>query len=83
MGVALCATVCLLPAFRPDTPWRAVALLATLYAFCEMPARCRFLGRSLHGSVPIAAGSFLPVLLASALLLPPAAAALVAVPGAL
>ncbi|QIQ02761.1 HD-GYP domain-containing protein [Streptomyces liangshanensis] len=83
LGAALCAAFCLLPAFRAGTPWRAVALLAALYALCEMPARCRVLGRSLHGSVPIAAGSFFPVLLASALLLPPAAAALVAVPGAL
>lgn len=83
LGAALCAALCVLPAVRADTPWRAVALLAVLYGFCEMPARCRFLGRSLHGAVPIAAGSFFPVLLAASLLLPPAAAALVAVPGAL
>ncbi|MFI5753775.1 HD-GYP domain-containing protein [Streptomyces sp. NPDC051569] len=83
LGTALCAAACVHPALRSGTPWRAVALLAVLYAFCEMPARCRVLGRSLGGTAPVAAGSFFPVLLAAAFLLPPAAAALVAVPGAL
>lgn len=70
-----------LPAFRPDATvdWAAVALLAGLYALCELPARCRHLGES----VPVSAGSFFPVLLAAAFLLPPSAALLVAVPGAL
>ncbi|MFD9221966.1 HD-GYP domain-containing protein [Streptomyces sp. NPDC060064] len=70
-----------LPAPRPgaEAPWSAVLMLAGLYAVCELPARCRYLG----DSVPVAAGSFFPVLLAAAFLLPPAAAALVAVPGAL
>ncbi|MEV7427347.1 MULTISPECIES: HD-GYP domain-containing protein [unclassified Streptomyces] len=81
--VALCAAACVYPAPHGSTPWRAVALLAAVYAFCELPARCRLLGRSVSGSVPVAAGSFFPVLIAAALLLPPAAAALVAVPGAL
>ncbi|WP_329122577.1 HD-GYP domain-containing protein [Streptomyces sp. NBC_01465] len=67
------ALACALPAYADGrTPWRAVALLAALYAGCEL------LGRRSLG-----AGSFFPVLLAAALLLPPAAAALVAVPGAL
>ena len=83
LGTALCAAACVQPALRPGTPWRVVALLAVVYACCEMPAHCRFPARSMSGSVPVAAGSFLPVLLAAALLLPPATAALVAVPGAL
>jgi putative nucleotidyltransferase with HDIG domain len=70
MCAVLGAVLCALPADR--TPWRAVALLAALYAGCEL------LGRRSLG-----AGSFLPVLLAAALLLPPSAAALAAVPGAL
>lgn len=83
------AVACVLPVsalpgpLDPDGPWPAVLLLGTLYALCEAPARCRFLGRSVRGSVPVTAGSFFPVLLAAAFLLPPAAAALVAVPGAL
>ncbi|WP_405794927.1 HD-GYP domain-containing protein [Streptomyces sp. NBC_01506] len=89
------ALACVLPAFalpglrvvgaqaRPDSQWPAVLLLGALYALCEAPARCRFLGKSVRGSVPVAAGSFFPVLLTAAFLLPPAAAALVAVPGAL
>ncbi|MGA5557273.1 HD domain-containing phosphohydrolase [Streptomyces lavendulocolor] len=78
-GTAVCAVACALPALTPGagTPWRPLALLATLYAVSEWPARSPLLGRALG------AGSFLPVLLAAALLLPPAAAALVAVPGAL
>ncbi|MFD3948083.1 HD-GYP domain-containing protein [Streptomyces sp. NPDC058579] len=86
IGVALLvAAVCALPALRPGahTAWGAVALLAALYALCELPARCRLLDRALGGSVPMRAGSFFPVLLASALLLPPSAAALTALPGAL
>lgn len=90
----LVALVCVLPASElpglrvgpaagPDSLWFAVLMLGALYALCEAPARCRFLGRSVRGSVPVAAGSFFPVLLAAAFLLPPAAAALVAVPGAL
>ncbi|MER6911597.1 HD-GYP domain-containing protein [Streptomyces sp. NPDC000594] len=82
--VALCAVACALPALRQQsqagwTGWTVVGLLAVLYAGCELPSRCRHLGPS----VPVSAGSFFPVLLAAAFLLPPAAAALVAVPGAL
>ncbi|MFG2644380.1 HD-GYP domain-containing protein [Streptomyces sp. NPDC048370] len=81
----LVAAGCALPALRPgaQTAWGAVALLAVLYALCELPARCRILERLLGGSVPMGAGSFFPVLLAAALLLPPSAAALTALPGAL
>ncbi|WP_159669386.1 HD-GYP domain-containing protein [Streptomyces mexicanus] len=53
------------------TPWAAVLPLAALYAGCEQLARRRF------------AGTGYPVLLAAAFLLPPSAAALVALPGAL
>ncbi|QPK47895.1 HD-GYP domain-containing protein [Streptomyces gardneri] len=86
IGCALLAAgACALPAVRPGaaTPWGTVALLAALYALCELPARCRLLDRALGGSVPVGTGSFFPVLLASALLLPPAAAALTALPGSL
>ncbi|MFE5852745.1 HD-GYP domain-containing protein [Streptomyces sp. NPDC056500] len=79
---AVLSTVLLaLPALRPGAGinWVAMALLAGLYAACELPARCRHLGRS----VPVSAGSFFPVLLAAAFLLPPSAALLVAIPGAL
>ncbi|MFB9516367.1 HD-GYP domain-containing protein [Streptomyces purpureus] len=79
------AVVCALPVLGPDArgSWGAVALLAGLYAACELPARCPFLGRTQVGSVPAGTGSFFPVLLAAALLLPPAGAAAVALPGAL
>ncbi|MGY6022944.1 HD-GYP domain-containing protein [Streptomyces spinosirectus] len=66
------ALLCLLPLPDTHTPWWAIALLAALYACCEQAAaRWRF------------AGTFYPVLLAGAFLLPPPAAALVALPGAL
>lgn len=73
----LCAVLgaagCVLPAVTdPATPWTAVALLAAVYAGCELLAR-RSPG----------AGAFFAVLVAAALLLPPAAAAIAAVPGAL
>ncbi|MEW5625008.1 metal-dependent phosphohydrolase, partial [Streptomyces hydrogenans] len=79
---ALGAGACALPALLPPspTPWATAGLLAALYALCELPARCRLLGRGLGGSVPMGTGSFYPVLLAAALLLPPAAAALTALP---
>ncbi|MFJ5712193.1 HD-GYP domain-containing protein [Streptomyces sp. NPDC093105] len=82
---ALGAGACALPALLPPspTPWATAGLLAALYALCELPARCRLLGRAHAGSVPPGPGSFFPVLLAAALLLPPAAAALTALPGGL
>jgi putative nucleotidyltransferase with HDIG domain len=61
------------------TPWDAVALLASLYAACELLPRCRLL----RITVPAGSGAFFPVPLAAVFLLPPSAAALVAVPGAL
>lgn len=70
-AVALSAVSCLLPLPRTHTPWWALALLAALYAACEHAVRRRF------------GGTFYPVLLAGAFLLPPAAAALVPVPAAL
>ncbi|MFE4874942.1 HD-GYP domain-containing protein [Streptomyces sp. NPDC056682] len=75
------ALACALPVLHGPTPWPAVALLAGLYALCEWPARCPVLAGRV--AVPIASGSFFPVLLAAAFLLPPYAAALTAVPGAL
>ncbi|MGW2385500.1 HD-GYP domain-containing protein [Streptomyces sp. NPDC001658] len=66
------ALICLAPLPDVRTPWWPVLLLAVLYAGCEQAAaRWRF------------AGTFYPVLLAGAFLLPPPAAALVALPGAL
>lgn len=75
----LAALGCL--AALPDVavPWWAVGLLAALYAGCEQITRCPFLGHR----APEGMGTFFPVLLAGAFLLPPPAAALVAVPGAL
>ncbi|AWT45394.1 MULTISPECIES: HD-GYP domain-containing protein [Streptomyces] len=74
-GVTVCACALLLPLPLPvpsvRSPGWAVALLAALYAAGEQLARRRL------------AGTFYPVLLAGAFLLPPPAAALVAVPGAL
>ncbi|MGW5674411.1 HD-GYP domain-containing protein [Streptomyces sp. NPDC003860] len=80
----LCAVigtvVCAVPAVLSDTTsWLTVGLLAGLYAACELPSRCPLTGYS----VPVSPGSFFPVLLAAAFLLPAEAAALVAVPGAL
>ncbi|WP_393078421.1 HD-GYP domain-containing protein [Streptomyces sp. LN704] len=85
--VVLAALVCLAPLPGVRTPWWAVALLAALYAGCEritLPhgpgsAATRAAGRH----APRGLGTFLPVLLAGAFLLPPPAAALVALPGAL
>ncbi|MET7269778.1 HD-GYP domain-containing protein [Streptomyces flaveolus] len=70
-GVVLAALLCLRPLPQVATPWWAVLLLAGLYAGCEQVARTRFVG------------TCYPVLLAGAFLLPPPAAALVALPGAL
>ncbi|QNS04213.1 HD-GYP domain-containing protein [Streptomyces xanthii] len=70
---------CAAPALSPRTPWPSVVLLAAVYAVCEHAGRLRIVGRR----APQDMGTFFPVLLAGAFLLPPAAAALVAVPGAL
>lgn len=78
---AVCAVLCAVPALSPGagTPWGTLGLLAALCTACELPGRFRFFRRA----VPAGAGSFFPVLLAAAFLLPPSAAVLVAVPGAL
>ncbi|MGW3662584.1 HD-GYP domain-containing protein [Streptomyces sp. NPDC005141] len=83
--VVLMALACLAPLPHLRVSWWIVALLAVLYAGCErvtFPPRPRGAGApggaSLQGM-----GTFLPVLLAGAFLLPPPAAALVALPGAL
>lgn len=73
------ALVCLAPLPGPGATWWAVGLLAALYAGCEQITRCPFMGHR----APRGMGTFFSVLLAGAFLLPPSAAALVAVPGAL
>ncbi|QES56556.1 metal-dependent phosphohydrolase [Streptomyces venezuelae] len=83
-GYLLCAVLtavaCVTPAFTDSgTPWPDVALLAVLYLGCELVKACPL--RS--GRVPEGIGSFFPVVLAAVFLLPPAAAALVALPGGL
>ncbi|MGW1725522.1 HD-GYP domain-containing protein [Streptomyces sp. NPDC002306] len=69
--VALGAVLCLRPLPSVRAPWWALVLLAALYAGGE---------RILRGRI---AGTFHPLLLTAAFLLPPPAAALVALPGAL
>ncbi|MEV4431603.1 HD-GYP domain-containing protein [Streptomyces sp. NPDC049585] len=66
----LAAALCAAPAVRDPSavPWSSVVLLAAAGAACELLPRCRLA---------------LPLLLAGAFLLPPQAAGLVAVPGAL
>ncbi|MFE2549102.1 HD-GYP domain-containing protein [Streptomyces sp. NPDC059355] len=74
----LAASACAAPAFADSgTPWPAVALLAALYLGGELVRICPLPGKR----VPEGIGSFFPVLLAAVFLLPPAAAALVALPG--
>ncbi|MFE2344638.1 hypothetical protein ACFXCR_34730, partial [Streptomyces sp. NPDC059431] len=76
----LAAAGCAAPALADSgTPWPSVALLALLYLGCELVKVCPFLGHR----VPEGLGSFFPVVLAAVFLLPPAAAALVAIPGGL
>ncbi|MER5812613.1 HD-GYP domain-containing protein [Streptomyces sp. NPDC002033] len=80
LAAVLAAAACAAPALAdPATPWPAVALLAVLYLGCELLRTCPLVG----GRVPEGIGSFFPVLTAAVFLLPPAAAALVAVPGGL
>ncbi|MFZ3472774.1 HD-GYP domain-containing protein [Streptomyces sp. 4.24] len=75
----LAACACIAPALAdPATPWPSVGLLAVLYLGCELVKVCPLMGRR----VPEGLGSFFPVVLAAVFLLPPAAAALVALPGA-
>ncbi|GGW33095.1 metal-dependent phosphohydrolase [Streptomyces lucensis JCM 4490] len=70
-GVALLALLCVLPLPVTRAPWWAIGLLAALYAACEHVVRRR------------PGGTFYPVLLAGAFLLPPPAAAFVPLPAAL
>ncbi|MFG2621022.1 HD-GYP domain-containing protein [Streptomyces sp. NPDC048507] len=80
LAAVLAAAACAAPALAdPATPWAAVALLAALYLGCELLRTCPLTG----ARVPEGLGSFFPVLTAAVFLLPPAAAALVAVPGGL
>ncbi|WP_317445307.1 HD-GYP domain-containing protein [Streptomyces collinus] len=69
--VALSVVLCALPFPDTRTPWWALTLLAGLYAACDHVVRRRL------------GGTFYPVLLAGAFLLPPPAAALVPLPAAL
>nr|WP_078892839.1 HD-GYP domain-containing protein [Streptomyces sp. NRRL F-2580] len=76
--VVLAAAACVTPALTDSgTPWAAAALLAVLYLGCELVKTCPLRGNR----VPEGIGSFFPVVLAAVFLLPPAAAALVALPG--
>ncbi|BAC70747.1 hypothetical protein Save01_06037 [Streptomyces avermitilis] len=94
---AVAALACLAPAATVRVPWWVVALLAGLYAGCEQitfprvrPGRGEVSGgtggdgsRPAGRRVPAGMGTLFPVLLAGAFLLPPSAAALVPLPGAL
>ncbi|WP_328300725.1 HD-GYP domain-containing protein [Streptomyces sp. NBC_00435] len=76
----LAACACAFPALVDSaTPWPSVGLLSVLYLGCELVKVCPLMGRR----VPEGLGSFFPVVLAAVFLLPPAAAALVALPGGL
>lgn len=76
----LASLACALPALTDSaTPWPSVGLLSVLYLGCELVKVCPLMGRR----VPEGLGSFFPVVLAAVFLLPPAAAALVALPGGL
>ncbi|MFC9845009.1 HD-GYP domain-containing protein [Streptomyces sp. NPDC060223] len=81
----LAALACLAPLPALRVPWWIVVLLSALYAGCERITLPR--GPKTAGApgreAPKGMGTFLPVLLAGAFLLPPPAAALVALPGAL
>lgn len=80
LAALLAAAACGAPALvDPATPWPAVALLAALYLGCELLRTFPPVG----GRVPDGVGSFFPVVMAAVFLLPPAAAALVAMPGGL
>ncbi|MGW6978627.1 HD-GYP domain-containing protein [Streptomyces sp. NPDC054932] len=81
-GYILCAVLaavaCVTPALTDSgTPWTSVTVLAVLHLGCELVRVCPLLG----SRVPEGIGSFFPVVLAAVFLLPPAAAALVALPG--
>lgn len=76
----LAACACIAPALADaTTPWPSIGLLSVLYLGCELVKVCPLMGHR----VPEGLGSFFPVVLAAVFLLPPAAAALVALPGGL
>ncbi|ATZ24558.1 Cyclic di-GMP phosphodiesterase response regulator RpfG [Streptomyces lavendulae subsp. lavendulae] len=80
LAAVLAAAACAAPALTdPATPWTAVVVLAALYLGCEL---VRVLAPT-DRRAPDGLGCFFPVVMAAVFLLPPAAAALVAVPGAL
>ncbi|MFC3575707.1 HD-GYP domain-containing protein [Streptomyces yaanensis] len=88
----LCALLCVAPVPGVRVPWWAVVPLAALYAGCEQLPLPRALGfartkgtpiRPVGRRAPEGTGTFFPVLLAGAFLLPPPVAALVPLPGAL
>ncbi|MEW1636159.1 HD-GYP domain-containing protein [Streptomyces sp. NPDC093801] len=81
LGVVLAAAACAAPALLPGSAvsWPAVGLLAALCLGCEAARVLPFRGRGM----PEGIGPFFPVVLAAVFLLPPAAAALVALPGGL
>ncbi|MEU9030856.1 HD-GYP domain-containing protein [Streptomyces sp. NPDC048383] len=80
LSAVLAALACVAPAVTDAaTPWDVVAPAAALYLGCELVRICPLPGHR----VPEGIGSFFPVVLAAVFLLPPAAAALVAVPGGL
>jgi HD domain-containing protein len=76
-GALCCAAPALLD--LPRLEWGVLLPLAALYAICEYAPRCPLMGHKVPGNM----GAFFPVLLTGAFLLPPAAAALVPLPGAL
>lgn len=76
-GALWCAAPALLD--LPGVEWGVLLPLAALYAICEFAPRCPLMGHKVPGNM----GAFFPVLLTGAFLLPPAAAALVPLPGAL
>ncbi|MFF4369922.1 HD-GYP domain-containing protein [Streptomyces sp. NPDC001594] len=81
LGAVLAAAACVAPALRPGSavPWPTVGLLAALCLGCEAARVLPLRGRG----APEGTGPFFPVVLAAVFLLPPAAAALVALPGGL
>ncbi|SCK31666.1 HD-GYP domain-containing protein [Streptomyces sp. WMMB 322] len=84
-GLIVCAASvalwCAAPALLDlsGVEWGVLVPLAALYAICELLPRCPLVGHRIPGNM----GAFFPVLLTGAFLLPPAAAALVPLPGAL
>ncbi|MBL1088460.1 MULTISPECIES: HD-GYP domain-containing protein [Streptomyces] len=86
-GTALAAALCTAGALRlgPGAPWGTALALAALYALGERIPRCPLLGRRLPDRTRSDGGTgwTSPLVLAGVFLLPPALAALAAVPGAL